>query len=1121
MNSAEPYAVPLLKIEGPPGSGKTRELAREACRLMVQDGYPASKVLLLEATPLGCKRLLNELKVEAELGGITGRLPAVQTLDRWIFGVLQTQRQPETQALTLLKDAEAEVLVQEVLRQVIPMGHPLHYATRQGSARRFVWGLLRQLQLQGYTPSDVQEKAKLAANSGNGSRLSLLAEIYRLFQERLQAGNLVCHAQLGHRVLEWLTHSSAVLEAVRKQISVILVDDAQELSEEMYRIFALLGCRLVLAGNEKLSIRGFRGAEPEQFVTLATYQQSQTLMPKSVPVTFLPKQTCWRGNDAILSLLNGFLPQPIWESQGLDTAQLKQAVQFGYFNDPQQEAERLAAYIQSFVKTTRILPKAGDDSSMSPDGRAARWSDCVLLLRSSHYKPHLLQAFQQMGIPYQWEMLSQETIWLQHGIYDLFKVLTEWQAIGLQSEDLKEPERLQRGWANYFNYAQEQDSWTVENNRHLMRCLETLFLNENQIAELRHLSGLKPGETDSNHWLPLILLNPDLVPPALAFVAEHLNGLYQRLYAPDSALECLNALEEILSGADIVSPDLDEADSLSRLAALQIFKTNLLSLDSRYQAGFGKPLSLQVALENFSLLWDGADSTESAGENKPETLPDQVRILGLHQVQGEEYPLVIIPFLVNGEFPYIRQLPELLAPDEQMALGFSDGYRIEEAEEARLLAVGLSRATHQVILSSHAQDGSERILPSDFYATLLKRKRQLLGSPILHSICGCIAEQARDSERCSVDLCCASSGVGLESESTVACSPLLDRYTGSSVWANLARQTPEPLFSPQETLNLSASSIKTYMQCPRQFYYKHLLKLPQPTSDVAALGTLVHRVMEVFNRQAGQLPYTAQSLKSLAERLFLFDADEEAFYSVGFEDRDKQNLSRLSPLGLSQLKQRLLASIEDLVEKGYFDRYGSLRRVYPEKTLEGVTLPGLERARFRGAMDAVIELSDGSVEIVDYKTFRSAYGAGLDTCDKRFLEVLEPLPDDEDLTHAERFASKMSGVYPTDYQLPLYYLACRQDPAIGDKLRAVALQIIRPAFSENPYQGAIRLAIPAEQIEAKKQQIIQDINRYIVSPILDSATFEPNPSPSGCANCAYFSICEAGDDADLQEDGAE
>jgi ATP-dependent exoDNAse (exonuclease V) beta subunit len=560
---------------------------------------------------------------------------------------------------------------------------------------------------------------------------------------------------------------------------------------------------------------------------------------------------------------------------------------------------------------------------------------------------------------------------------------------------------------------------------------------------------------------------------------ETLDGYHQAYQRQPDLTGLLTSVTEQLQARMAETGELQDISD-----GLIGFSRNLYRLDSYYRKSFSVPLPISELLNVFPSLWEGIESRldgHSGGNGR-------VRLQSIHQMQGLEAPFVFIPFLVSEEFPLTREVPELLSAAEQALLGVDLAYRIDEEEEARLLAVGMSRASRKIVLSCHQSDASHPVLPSAFYQQLREARSELLGVPLESD------HRTQDEQ------------TGVESETDDA----FTRYTGSSLWANLDKQAAEPLFEAEETAYLSASSIKTYMACPRQFYYKHLLRLPQPGSEAATLGSLVHRLMEVFNRQADQLPYTAETLRRLAETLFEFDTQPEIFAVAGFQEDDRRVLKRMSHLALANLKQRLLEAVADLERKEYFTRYGNLKAVEAEQALDSFTLEGIERCRFSGILDAMIQLEDGSWEIVDYKTFRSAYGTGLDTCDKHFRGTLDPLPDDEALDHDARFGAKLSVAYPKDYQLPLYYLACRQNPRYGEQLRAAALQIIRPPFPDNPNQGSIRLALAGQDIEACQEQMLSDINRFIVEPILGSEIFEVNGSGSACGNCGYFGICDIG-----------
>lgn len=70
------------------------------------------------------------------------------------------------------------------------------------------------------------------------------------------------------------------------------------------------------------------------------------------------------------------------------------------------------------------------------------------------------------------------------------------------------------------------------------------------------------------------------------------------------------------------------------------------------------------------------------------------------------------------------------------------------------------------------------------------------------------------------------------------------RETGSaeSAWERLvAAQTP------RGKLHLSYSQISTFLRCPRCYFVRYVLGMPEPTSDAASVGTVVHESLKRFN----------------------------------------------------------------------------------------------------------------------------------------------------------------------------------------------------------------------------------------------------------------------------------
>jgi superfamily I DNA/RNA helicase len=1062
----------ITRVEGPPGSGKSRFLAREAIRLIVQDGIATEKMLILGVSSAQKNRLNSYLQEEARLANLKDLRVPVSTLDEWLLGLINQGQSTDNQ-WGLLTDLQTQAILNDTLKRYIHPGDALYYVSHQLSLSRMTARFIHQCQLQQFSPQDLKQTLT------DSSHLSWLAQVYESFQAQCQSALLLTYPALIHQV------SLLNIQSLKKLPQVIFIDEAQELSEAHYRFFNQLPLSLVMAGNEKLSVRSHRGAQPEAFLSFFEAQER--------PVTSHVLQACMRGNTAILSLLNAFLAQPVWEEQMPDLEQLASRVKFGYYHDPEAEAKALADQIQGFVGQQWV------------ENCPATWEDCAVLLRSSHYKAHLISAFQQKQIPFWDEQLSEITQHFQRDFYALLYVFEGWERLALQAEHFTS-QKLTEYLRQSSLSTPDKAAFMQADNRHLTHWLESCLQDGSKNEAIQYLKASKPQE---NSWLLPQWLDEAQTPPAIVEALRTLIALYQTWLKQRDPVYLTEQAVQALLPPSLLTDDNPEA---LRLSALKQFQKRLRELDGRFQKTTGKPVPLSTLLGQYPALWQASVGTASASNG--------VQLLSIHQAQGETFPWVAIPFLVSDEFPNPQEEPELLGLADEVRVNAAFSPALTEAEEKRLFAVGASRASHQLILSAHRREGTEIILPSPFYTALLAEKRRLLNQSSQSIVCWCEKGESNTPKACEIDACSRTLRLDVDGQvETVETECPKETYQGASLWANLQAQPDEALFAADFELTTSPTAISNYMKCPRQFYYKHLLGLPEAGNAAASLGTLVHKVMEVFNSQTPVGEYTPQRLTDIAEALFDFESNPNHFYLSGFGEREARELSQMSPLNQSALKTRLLASIEDLTEKGYFDRYGTLKAVHAEKEFKAVALEGIARCRFKCKLDAVIQRADGLWEVIDYKTYGPGkYGTGWALCEQRFQSSLDPLPDEAAMPHPERFAQKMNGSYPMDYQLPLYYLACLGDPAYKDKLAGVSLQLVRPRFSDNPQQGAIRLTISAEALEAQKARLTQDIQTYIVNPILESQQFAATPAVGACDYCAYARICEMGQSS---EEGGE
>jgi DNA helicase-2/ATP-dependent DNA helicase PcrA len=151
-----------------------------------------------------------------------------------------------------------------------------------------------------------------------------------------------------------------------------------------------------------------------------------------------------------------------------------------------------------------------------------------------------------------------------------------------------------------------------------------------------------------------------------------------------------------------------------------------------------------------------------------------------------------------------------------------------------------------------------------------------------------------------------------------------------------------------QILKLSASSMKTFDQCPKKYYYNYIAKEPRKQWDHFDLGNLCHKALEIFHEK---YKIEGTSKRTLAKLM-----------SYSFTEARKE---------FPNISNTLLAEAKDLI-KDYL------------KTISGGNMPlvkGVETSfnfnisdnvLVRGFLDRVDVLKDGKFHIVDYKTTKNA-----------------------------------------------------------------------------------------------------------------------------------------------------
>jgi DNA helicase-2/ATP-dependent DNA helicase PcrA len=236
-------------------------------------------------------------------------------------------------------------------------------------------------------------------------------------------------------------------------------------------------------------------------------------------------------------------------------------------------------------------------------------------------------------------------------------------------------------------------------------------------------------------------------------------------------------------------------------------------------------------------------------------------------------------------------------------------------------------------------------------------------------------------------------------------------------------------------LSLSASDLDLYLTCPLKYKFRRVFGIPEEPTINQRFGILVHNVLERFHKEA------AEGEEAGVERLM--DLFEAGWRRSGFGTSDD--------------------------ELQFRDRARNSMRLYWEREQESEGEPVWLERKFdirigshhvRGRVDRVDRLSDGSHELIDYKT-------------------------------GER---KSEAALENDLQLALYRLAARE------------------AWEIEAGRGSYYYVLDAEKVAAPtKPDDAERVERTVlaVGEGVLGQDFEPRPAPTTCGWCDYRLICPA------------
>jgi len=408
------------------------------------------------------------------------------------------------------------------------------------------------------------------------------------------------------------------------------------------------------------------------------------------------------------------------------------------------------------------------------------------------------------------------------------------------------------------------------------------------------------------------------------------------------------------------------------------------------------------------------DLSEEAGDNPSAKFDvagiDGVQISTIHGAKGLEFNTVFVASLANRRFPSDNRKDPIEMPAELVHEILSEN-DVHTQEERRLFYVACTRAKEKL-----------HLLYSDFYnPSSAKNPRSSKRSRFVDEI---IDEVAVTQVEKTVE--------GVE------------QFLKPKVRSEKSEVRSRSI-KDSKIHNFSYSQLATFQSCPRQYQYGYILKIPQPPSGALSFGSTLHNTLLEFYRVVGQSKQ-ASLFTEFDEDLSLeklHSIYEDKWIPQGYESKShmesaKRRGKEILELFYNNFKERI-PSIEFL-EKGFKLKVGDYT--------------------ISGRIDRADKLSDGTLEIIDYKTGKAKSQQQVDK----------------------------------DMQLTIYAMAakeCFNQPA--SKLTLYFLDGDMKVSTEPD----------AKKLEKARDEIIETADQ------INKSDFSPTPSKFTCQFCSYRKICDS------------
>lgn len=679
-------------------------------------------------------------------------------------------------------------------------------------------------------------------------------------------------------------------------------------------------------------------------------------------------------------------------------------------------------------------------------------SELAILTRDNSIKQKLVDVLNLYSIPVNSELYSED--------YQKFKL--KFNRLLNMFEIFEKLQLHEFNFKNFFNLntASKVDLEILAEqlNLYTQNIFTEIFKNKYAIENLNILKE-KSKETFliATAYKNIDLLTEDDKSALIKKVSE-INKLYTA-YQNNNLIDIVVKIANIFSSAD-ENYNKFIAKFITRLKELCNLKYNILN----------EKIDIKTISELLELTLEESDTSQ-----------EKITLQTCFKSIDCEFKKVYIPALTDGYFPKKSKWTQFISSNANNIISkkinsihknfgkIINSSEEELLDEQHLFYVALSTAKKQIVLSTHKYENTKLVQPSSFFEQL----------------------SFIDVEN------------NFEPDNSLTETEEINKVTNNKNYET--DPEVENVIKKEDLLYLSASSMTTFLKCPKMFYLKHLLSLKEKDSFSTSYGTLVHAIFE--NLLKNHLSeFSKEKVLELGKNLFNSKKNPQKAIDDMFEKEIIDRIQELSDLNILEMQTYFIGAITSLEKNGFF------AQIPTEANCEiafKFSLEEIENVTFSGFIDLIAKYENG-YRITDYKTGRNKKKLAQLICDTgvNFLSKAG--------TKLEAFSE--TKVKEFEYQVPLYYFACLNAEELKnfkEQIYDMGYQYIRP---ENKEQGSTSDFITASEIQNFKNKIIENIKTYIVEKIRNKTYFEAKYDKYNCKYCQFGSICDLKTDDEVKND---